>query len=522
MKTTEQFSEALRVMPLSKKISMVVMLGLVVAGFALMISWVNRINYQVLYSNLADEDASSIISKLKEQHVPYRLEGGGSLIMVPADKVHETRLVLAGERLPRGGNVGFEIFDKTNFSTTEFVQRLNYQRALQGELSRTIGEFREVDHARILIVLPKDSLFIEDTKPPTASVLLKLRSSLSQDKVAGIVHIVASAVEGLAPEQVTVVDTTGKVLFKGPHQGDQTALFTSNKLDYQRQVEKKIAGRVQSMLEGIVGTGKAIVRVSAEIDFDQIDLSEEKYDPDNTVVRSRQRKAESSAKGGKNPTTPALNTGQAEIPSQGAEPSTRSQKEDEVINYEINRVTRRIIKPSGTVTRLSVAAVVDGTYDVVTNEDGSKTKKYIPRSSKELGEFENIVKRAMGYNADREDQVQMSCFPLSVSTITEEVQAEEVVETGWMQYIKPYIKPAINLLLGIVVFLFVVRPLLRSAKGVFTTTGISRTLPATTEGLESASLPESEAKTIRDKTMMVAKKDVDKTQQVLRGWLGER
>jgi len=522
MKTTEQFSEVLRVMPLSKKISMVVMLGLVVAGFALMISWVNRTDYQVLYSNLADEDASSIISKLKEQHIPYKLEGGGSLIMVPADKVHETRLVLAGEKLPRGGNVGFEIFDKTSFSTTEFVQRLNYQRALQGELSRTIGEFREVDHARILIVLPKDSLFIEDAKPPTASVLLKLRSSLSQDKVAGIVHIVASAVEGLAPERVTVVDTTGKVLFKGPNQGDQAALFTSNKLDYQRQVEGKIAGRVQSMLEGIVGTGKAIVRVSAEIDFDQIDLSEEKYDPDNTVVRSRQRKAESFAKGGKNATTTALNTGRTGIPSQGVEPSTRSQKEDEVINYEINKVTRRVIKPSGTVTRLSVAAVVDGTYDIVTNEDGSKTKKYIPRSSKELGEFDNIVKRAMGYNADREDQVQMSCFPLSVSTITEEVQAAEVVETGWMPYIKPYIKPAINLLLGIVIFLFVVRPLLRSAKGVFTTTGISGTLPATHEGLESAALPESEAKTIRDRTMMVAKKDVDKTQQVLRGWLGEK
>lgn len=517
MKTIEQFGETLKVMPLSKKISMVLMLGLVVAGFALMFSWVNRIDYQILYSNISEEDASSIVSKLKEQRIPYKLEGGGTLIMVPADKVYETRLVMAGERLPRGGNVGFEIFDQTSFGTTEFVQRLNYQRALQGELSRTIGEFREVDHARVLIVLPKDSLFIEDTRPSSASVLLKLRSNLSQDKVAGIVHIVASAVEGLTPEQVTVVDTNGRVLFKGPHQGDQAALFTSNK----REVEGKTAGRIQSMLEGIVGKGKAIVRVSAEIDFDQIDLSEEKYDPDNIVVRSRQRKVESSEKGGRNATATALNTGQARIPSQGSEASTRSQKEDEVVNYEINKVTRRVIKPSGTVTRLSVAAVVDGTYDIITAEDGSKTKKYIPRSPKELEEFENIVKKAMGYNADREDQIQMSCFPLSVSTIMEGVPVEGVVETGWMAYGRQYIKPAINFLLVIVIFLFVVRPLLKSARGIFTT-GASRILPATHEGLESASLPELEAKSMREKTVIVAKKDVDRTQQVLRGWLGEK
>ncbi|MBW1676978.1 MAG: flagellar M-ring protein FliF, partial [Deltaproteobacteria bacterium] len=261
MKTIEQFMAVFKAMPVSKKISMTVVLGLVVAGFAFMFLWANQIDYQVLYSNLSQEDAGNIVSKLKEQRIPYKLEGGGS-----------------------------EIFDQTSFSTTEFVQRLNYQRALQGELCRTIGEFREVEHARVLIVMPKDSLFVEDTKPPSASVLLKLRSSLSPDKVAGIVHIVASAVEGLTPEQVTVVDTTGRVLFKGPDQKDQTALLSSNKLDYQRQIEGKIAGRVQTMMEDIVGKGKAIVRVSAEVDFDQIDFSEEKYDPDSTVVRSKQRR----------------------------------------------------------------------------------------------------------------------------------------------------------------------------------------------------------------------------------------
>lgn len=514
----EQFVVVFKAMPVSKKISMAVVLGLVVAGFALMFLWANQIDYQVLYSNLSGEDAAGIVSKLREQRIAYKLEDGGSLILVPAEKVYETRLVLAGDRLPRGGNVGFEIFDRTSFTTTEFVQRLNYQRALQGELCRTIGEFREVGHARVLIVIPKDSLFVEDTKPASASVLLKLKSSLSPDKVAGIVHIVASAVEGLTPEQVTVVDTTGKVLFKGPNQGDETAFLSSSNLEYQRQVEGKIVGRVQSMLEGIVGEGKAIVRVSAEIDFDQIDFSEEKYDPDNTVVRSKQRRVESSEKGGGGVLGVAVNPARSRVSSEQAQINTRSEKEDEVINYEINRVTRRVIKPSGTVKRLSVAAVVDGTYEVVTAEDGSKTKKYIPRISKELEEFERIVKRAMGFDADRGDQVQVSCFPLSISA---GIEAQDGTGTDWLANGRQYIRPAINLVLVLVIFLFVVRPLLRSVKGIVTAVDTRKTLPESGEELESAALPEPGIRGVREKTIMMAKSNSDKTQQVIKGWLHE-
>jgi len=516
-KIVEQFRAVFKAMPVSKKIFMALVLGLVVAGFALMFLWANQIDYQVLYSNLSQEDAAGIVSKLRERRIPYKLEGGGSLILIPAEKVYETRLALAGDRLPRGGNVGFEIFDQTSFSTTDFVQRLNYQRALQGELCRTIGEFREVEHARVLIVMPKDSLFVEDTKPPSASVLLKLRSSLSSDNVAGIVHIVASAVEGMTPEQVTVVDTTGKVLFKGPNQGDETALLSSSRLDYQRQVEGKIVGRVQSMLEGIVGRGKAIVRVNAEINFDQTDLSEEKYDPDNTVVRSKQRRVESSEKGGENALgIVSVDPGQTGIPLPQAQ--MRSEKEDEVINYEINRVTRRVTKPSGTIKRLSVAAVVDGTYEVITAGDGSKTQKYIQRTSKELEEFERIVKRAMGFDADREDQVYVSCFPLSISA---GIEAPDGTGIGWLAHGRQYVRLAINLVLLLVIFLFVVRPLLKSVKGIIATVEATKALPGSDEGSESAALPEPKVQGMREKTVMIAKSNSDKTQQVIKGWLHE-
>jgi len=520
MKTLiEQFVAVFKALPTSRKISMAVVLGLVVAGFALMFFWANQIDYQVLYSNLSQEDAGSIVSKLREQRIPYKLAGGGSAILVPVGKVYELRLDMANDGLPAGGHVGFEIFDHNDFSTTEFVQRLNYQRALQGELVRTINEFREVEHARVLVVMPKDSLFVEDSKPPSASVLLKLRSTLSPDKVAGIVHIVASAVEGLEPNGVTVVDTNGRVLFKGPNQADQAALFSSNKLDYQRQVEGRIAGRVQSMLEGIVGKDKAIVRVSSAIDFDQVDFSEEKYDPDSSVIRSRQRKSESSEKGGANTSASLTELDQGAAPIEGDNGAkARSQKQEEVINYEMNRVTRRVTKPSGTIKRLSVAAVVDGTYEVATAEDGAKTKKYVPRSAEELKKFEEIVKRAMGFDEDRGDQVYVSTLPLSMSAGPD--VASEETRIDWLGFGRRYLKIGLNLALIILVFLFVVRPLVKSVKGIGTGVEGRRQLLASPGGGESATLSEPQMD-IRQKTVMLANNNTDKTEQLLRGWLNE-
>lgn len=519
----EQFLTAFSQMPTAKKITTAIVLTLVVAGLAMMFFWANQIDYQLLYSNLSSEDAGDIVSKLKEQRIPYKFSGGGSSVLVPADKVYELRLALANEGLPAGGHVGFEIFDQTSFSTTEFVQRLNYQRALQGELVRTISEFREVEHARVLLVMPDDSLFVEDSKPPSASVLLKLRSALASDKVAGIVHLVASAVEGLSPDQVTVVDTTGRVLFKGPNQADQTALFASNKLDHQRQVEASIGARVQSMLEGIVGKGKAIVRVSADLDLDQIDFSEEKYDPDSSVIRSKQRKSESSERNRANESGVRLeNTSQGTIPVQGgAEGERRFRKEDEVVNYEINRVTRHVLKPSGAVKRLSVAAAVDGTYEAVTAKDRSKTEKYIPRTQEQLQDLEKMVKRAMGFDEDRGDQVYVSSFPLSMSRDVRE--APQVPGIDWLALGRQYLRTALNLVLVIFVFLFVVRPLLKSLKTIDTAPRSEgqKKLPAVSEEAGSATLPEPERVSTRERTIKLAQDNADKTEQVLKGWLNE-
>jgi flagellar M-ring protein FliF len=513
----EQFIAAFKGLPTSKKITMTVVLTLVIAGFGMMFSWAQKIDYQVLFANLSPEGAGSIVIKLKEQRIPYELAGGGSTVLVPAEKVYELRLALAGEGLPVGGHVGFEIFDKTDFKATEFVQRLNYQRALQGELARTIGEFREVERARVLVVMPKDSLFVEDQRRPSASVLLKLRSMLPPDKVEGIVHLVASAVEGLTPEQVTVVDTSGKVLFKGPNQADQAALYTSNNLDYQRQLEAKIGGRVQSMLEGIVGKGKAIVRVSANIDFERIDYSEEKYDPDSSVVRSTQRRSESSEKGPSNAATAPVMTFEQNTGT-GQESQAKFQKRDEVVNYEIDKVMRHVMRPSGTIERLSVAAAVDGTYEVTTAEDGTSTKNYVPRSQEELQEFEKIVKRAIGFDVDRGDQVYVSSFPLSISSFP---KVAEHVGIDWVALGRQHLRTALNFVLVIMVFLFVVRPLLRSVKDIGTTVKSAKQLPGAQERPEGARLPEPEEMDMQERTMRLAKDNIEKTEHMLRGWLRE-
>lgn len=519
----EQLVSVFNAMPTSKKVSMVAVLALVVGGFAVMFLWANQVDYSTLYSDLSPGDAGEIVSTLKEQRIPYKLTAGGTSLMVPTDKVYELRLSLANSGLPAGGHVGFEIFDSNSFSTTEFVQRLNYQRALQGELERTISDFKEVDRARVLLVIPEESLFIEDSKSPSASVSLKLKSPLSPEKVSGIVHVVASAVEGLSADQVTVVETGGKVLFKGSEGGDEAALFASNKLDYQKEIESGVAGRVQTMLEGIVGKGKAIVRASADIEFNRVDLSEVKYNPDSRVIRSEQRSSESSRGGTSNEEGVRLeNTNQGTVPVQGTSGSqSAADRQNTVVNYEIDKTTRHVTSPSGKITRLSVAAVVDGTYETVTGEDGVETKRYIPRTPEELTEFEKLIKRAMGFSEDREDQVYVSSFAFSNTDLP-----AMAVDTGldWAGLIKEYSRIFINVALVLLVFLFVVRPLVKSVKEV-NSTAMAQRQPELPEGGAGGGaqgeLPRPAGVDSRAVTMKLAQDNKEKTEQLLRGWLRE-
>jgi len=514
-------------MPLSKKISMALVLILVIAGFAFMFVWANQIDYRILFSNLSPQDAGAIVSELKDRRVPHKLEANGSVIMVPADQVMDLRLSLAGQNLPNGGGVGFEIFDKMDFRTTKFVQELNYRRALQGELARTINNFKEVRSSRVFIVLPKESLFVEESTSASASIQLDLRANLPANKLAAIVHLVASAVEGLEPGEVTVVDTKGTVIFKGGNKNATEAPLSNAQLDYKRKIENRIRENVQTMLEGIAGRGKAIVRVNAEIDFNKVSMSEEEYDPYTTVVRSKKNVLEYTNKGQKSPDASTKNAQTLIDKRRGVLPSSHEnqgtqRKENITTNYEINKITRTTLRPAGSIKRLSVAAVIDGTYKLETLEDGTTKRTYIPRDDKELRKFEDLVKKAMGYNIDREDQVSVSSIPFTeVSSMPVGKETEPGGASEFLQLLRDYKRPLVNLLLVAAAFFFVVRPLLRSLKKMTKETAAERReLPGSQK--EYDQLEESREPSRKEKVLELSRSNPEKTQKLIRGWIGEQ
>lgn len=373
--------------------------------------------------------------------------------------------------------MGFEVFDRSNLGATDFVQKLNYQRALQGELSRTIRQIKEVEQARVHIVTPKESLFLEDQKKPSASVLIKTRSGMKLDagQVEGIVHLVASAVEGLDSGNITMVDTSGKILFK---RNETTLLgqMTSHQLDYQRNIEEGLKKKAQSMLEEVLGFNKAIARVSADIDFQQVDITEERFDP-NSVVRSEQKNSEKSSMisnarapaGAKPENLPAVKTpeekGKAapETKARTAEPiplqSNQSERQNEVRNYEISRVNKRIKSPVGILKKISAAVIVDGTYKEVADAKGKKGREYQARSPEEMKSIEAMVRKAIGYDEGRGDQVEVINMPFTWSVGEEESKA--VAGEWWKEYILISYKPLVSLILAVLFIFFVVRPLLR-------------------------------------------------------------
>lgn len=528
----EQIVNIYKAMPLPKKIAAGAVLLMVAAGFILMFFLANRIDFQPAYTKLSSEDAAQIVAKLKEMKVPYRLTENGTCIKVPAERVYDIRLTMAGAGIPKGGAVGFEIFNETDFGTTEFVQKLNYKRALQGELARTIREFEEVEDARVIIVMAKDSLFIEETKPPSASVLLKLKSKPSREKISAIVYLVASSVEGLDPDLITVVDTNGNVLSKGGGIEEKLGAFANSQLEYKTAFEKNLARRIQTMLEKIAGKGKAIVRVTADMDFDQVDISEEIYDPDVQVIRSRQNIVESSDRtnkpvGGVSSVNP-VTAGSAQT-SEKISDVTRRQ--DETTNYEINKTIRRIVKPAFVLKRLSVAVVLDGTYLFETDKSGVKTRKYVERSQAELDQFEKIVKNAMGYDADREDQVSVESFPFSYM---EDMTMSKSRSFDWQKLVKQYGRTFINFILILFVFFFVVRPLVKTIKSLKVDSDEKPALVSMEDGKalsepdKREALPEPEAKmiqssemTLKEKAVALAMQDVERTANIVTGWLDE-
>lgn len=458
----EQMVSIITGLSVAQKIIGVLVIALVIGGLSALTSVDTTMDHKILFSGLSQEDAGEVVAKLQEERIPYKLSESGSAILVPSDKVYETRLSLAGEGLPRGGGVGFEIFDETKLGTTDFVQRLNYQRALQGELARTIRQFQQVLEARVHIATPKESVFVEDQKPPTASISVKLRGreKLSQHQIQSIVNLVASAVPGLTAENVTLVDTTGRLLYR--KQESEGGVLSGNQLEYQFQVEDTFRKKIESMIEEVVGLEKVRARVTAELDFSKVDVTEENFDPEGQVVRSEQLLTEEDVGGGSNPQGIPGVKGElatfAEAGEKGAAGGNSYTRNNVTRNYEVSRQTKRTQEIGGTVKRLSVAVMVDGTYEKVVDKEGNSSLKYEARTPEEVRFFNKLVKNAIGYNEERGDQVEVVSMPFALSMVQE---PEPDSMPNWRELAEGLVKPLTYLLIAVAVLFFVVRPFLR-------------------------------------------------------------
>jgi len=528
----------------AKRFTLISLVGGTIIGFIFLMNWAGSPDFQVLYSNLGPEDAGAIVAKLKEKRIPYKISSNGSSILAPSEQIYDLRLELATNSLPRGSGVGFEIFDNAKLGMTEFVQNVNYQRALQGELSRTIDKIDGIESSRIHIVMPSKSLFIEEETPTTASVILKLRSGrwLSKDQVQAIVHLVSSSISGLNPENITIVDNYGKML-SGTKDKSGTGQISSDQLALQEKMEKGLESRIQTMLETALGAGKAIARVSCSLDFTREEKTEELYQPDNKAIRSEQLFSERS--GGKEATTSgvpgilsntqakqsvqenkSLAAGQSPDTAQAQKNETSIEgqsfvKQDRTVNYEISKVISHIVTPFARLKSMSVAVIVDGIHKSVVGKDKKTEWKYFPRTDDEMAKLEKIVKRAINFDAKRGDSVEVVNLPFE-PLMTIEDEEDETAE-GWLSRLKDYapsmklVSLSIFLLLS---FIFVIRPVIRwlTASSAGNKSMLTQ-LPKTLAEIESES---GRGMPNRDKALrLLTGNQEEQTLDLMRGWMKE-
>jgi len=362
----------------------------------------------LLYGDLDTNDATRIAAQLDAQSVPYELKKNGTELYVPADQVSRMRLAMAQQGLPSGGTVGYELFDSADsLGSTDFVQNINLVRALEGELARTIGAIESVRSARVHLVMPRRELFSREKQEPSASIVLKMKGTarLDRGQVTAIQHLVAAAVPKLTPNRISIVDDKGSLLAGGFEDLNDPATAAVKTDERKRTFENRMARTVEELLERAVGFGKVRAEVRADMDFDRISTSEEQYSPDGQVVRSTQTVEENSSSREADPqaVTVANNLPDPNQLAGGASATSAESRTEETVNYEISKKVINHVKEIGTVTRLSVAVLVDGAY--TTNAQGQRT--YTPRPEPEMTQLANLVRSAIGFNAGRGDSLEV-------------------------------------------------------------------------------------------------------------------
>ncbi len=445
-------------MKFGQRIAVLTAAGGTIALIVALVVYGSQPEYAVLFSDLKPADAQTIVEKLKSKNVQYKLTNNGTAVSVPSERVSELRLEMASVGALAGGHVGFDIFDRTTFGATEFTQQVNYQRAIEGELAKTLEGMDEVDSVRVHITQPHESIYADKTERAKASVMMRMRQGkvLSRERTEAVVGLVASAVEGLDPADVAVMDTQGRLLSSSSHgaKGAGDAGTFSSHLEASRKFEAETAARIVSLLEPISGIGHVRSDVAADLDFSEIEQTEEKYDPKSQVIRSQQssqeaRNAGSNGSGnvaGVRASDPTVAT----PPAVNNATSSGDQRTAATTNYEIDKTVKHTIGGGGRITRLSVSVVVD--YKQVAGVATARTEE-------ELKKMQGLIAAAVGIDEKRGDQIVVQTIPFDQPTV-------ELHNPGWLernnQLVRTAIKYGALALATLLLLIFVIRPAKRA------------------------------------------------------------
>jgi flagellar M-ring protein FliF len=412
----EQIKNLLTALSLRQRFTILIVAAIAAAGIYGLAHWQQESGFRPLYTSLSQEDAAVVVQKLKESGAAYRLSESGSTVSVQEDKVAELRLEMAAAGVPKSGRIGFEIFDKTNFGMTDFAEHVNYRRALEGELERSVMAVSEIEQARVHISLPQESVFVESKQPAKASVLVKIRpgGSLPDTAVPAITHLIASAVEGLTPDNVSVLDMRGNLLNRPKRAGANQEEASEGALEYRRKVEQDLTAKLDSTLEPLVGAGRFRTAVSAECDTTSGEQSEESFDPTRSVMTTEQKTEDVSS----SPTVASGVPGTASNLPQGTpRPPTSgsgNSRKTENTTYQTARTVKHTVLPQGTVKKLSISVLID--HDVHFEGTGANAKRVVEAPSAErLKVIHDLVAAAAGLNMERGDQLIVESLPFEAT-----------------------------------------------------------------------------------------------------------
>ncbi len=452
------FSELIKTLGPTRLAAMGAVAAILVGAFAFIMLRVSSPQMAPLYTDLTFEDSSAIITQLESLGVNFEVRRDGATIAVPQDEILRLRMRLAEDGLPTGGSVGYEIFDKTDtLGATSFVQNVNLVRALEGELARTIRTIDRVQAVRVHLVLPERQLFQRDRQPPTASIVLKVRGTLEQSQVRAIQHLVASAVEGLSPSSVSIVDESGRLLASGDEEGNE-GFIASSLQEQSVQMERRLRLQVEEIVNSVVGIGRSRVKVSAELDFNRRTETSEQFDPESQVVRSTQTREDNSTSTDQpEGVTVGNQLPDADVQNGGTGKRDVSSSSEEVINYEISKSTRTEVIEAGGLKRLSVAVLVDGSYAPDANGD----MQYTPRTQEQLDRIALLVRSAVGFDETRGDTVEVVNLRFAEGPNALFVESEEGLFDFTRADLMRFVELGVLLLITVLLSLFAVRPLIK-------------------------------------------------------------